>query len=112
MLNTFLIFTGNPAYLSWVRATPAQKAHSLSLPPLTSQPAVTPNPTTEAEWESSFTSGPLEETRWTPEESEGVKGKGVPGYVYGSEMVWGWDPTTAELDACEVSVVKRVEKEE
>lgn len=102
---------GNPAYLSYVRASPSAKRSALAQPPLSTQPAITPNPKTEEAWEKSFKDGPLEETRWTPDEAGGQKGKGNPNLVYGSEMVWGYDPTTAELDACEVSVCLREEKE-
>ena len=102
---------GNPAYLSWVRATPQAKRLSLSKPRLTSQPEATPNPETKEEWTHAFTSGPLDETRWTPEESEGVYADGNPGLVYSSEMVWGYDDLTAEVDACEISICLREEKE-
>lgn len=65
---------------------------------------MTPNPTDESEWETAFKNGPLEETRWTPEESEGETADGDPNLRYSSEMVGGWDPYTGEKDACEVSV--------
>jgi len=94
---------GNPAYLSWVRATPAQKRQSLNSPALKTQPPLTPNPPTE-EWETAFRDGPLEETRWAPDEAEGITANGDPDLVYGSEMLDGWDPYTGEKDACEVSV--------
>ncbi|WWC93870.1 hypothetical protein V866_000706 [Kwoniella sp. B9012] len=94
---------GNPAYLSWVRATPEQKRKSLQAPRLTTQPPVTPNPPTE-EWETAFHSGPIDETRWAPDEAEGITAEGDPGLIYTSEMLDGWDPYTGEKDACEVSV--------
>ncbi|WWD19983.1 hypothetical protein CI109_104456 [Kwoniella shandongensis] len=93
---------GNPAYLSWVRATPAQKRHSLTLGPLTKQPAPTPNPS-DADWQEAFRSGPIDETRWVPDEAEGVKAQGDPALKYTSKMLDGWDPYTGEKDACEVS---------
>ena len=94
---------GNPPYLSYIRATPAQKRHILSLPAPTSQPDLTPNPTTDDAWETAFREGPLPETRWVPEEADGVSADGDPGLVYKSEMLDGWDPYTGEKDACEVS---------
>lgn len=94
---------GNPAYLSYVRATPAQKRATLQSPPLTSQPAITPNPTSDDAWETAFKDGPLAETRWTPDEADGVTANGVPELVYSSKMLDGWDPYTGEKDACEVS---------
>nr|XP_019010655.1 uncharacterized protein I206_03957 [Kwoniella pini CBS 10737]OCF49436.1 hypothetical protein I206_03957 [Kwoniella pini CBS 10737] len=94
---------GNPAYLSWVRATPEQKRKSLQAPRLTTQPPVTPNPPTE-DWETAFHGGPIDETRWAPEEAEGITAEGDPGLIYTSEMLDGWDPYTGEKDACEVSV--------
>jgi catechol O-methyltransferase len=94
---------GNPAYLSYVRATPAQKREALSLPVLTTQPPTTPNPP-ESDWETAFKDGPIEETRWAPDEAEGIRAKGVPDLKYGSRMLDGWDPYTGEKDACEVSV--------
>ena len=100
---------GNPAYLSWVRSTPAQKRASLASPALKSQPPMTPNPPTE-EWETAFRDGPLEETRWAPDEAEGITADGDPDLVYGSEMLDGWDPYTGEKDACEVSVCLRREE--
>lgn len=95
---------GNPAYLSYVRATPAQKKKSLDSPRLKTQPPTTPNPTSDDAWETAFRDGPLEETRWTPDEADGVSADGDPGLVYSSEMLDGWDPYTGEKDACEVSV--------
>ncbi|WWC89626.1 uncharacterized protein L201_004551 [Kwoniella dendrophila CBS 6074] len=94
---------GNPAYLSWVRATPEQKRKSLQAPRLTSQPPTTPNPPVE-EWETAFHDGPIDETRWAPEEAEGTTAEGDPGLIYSSQMLDGWDPYTGEKDACEVSV--------
>lgn len=102
---------GNPAYLSWVRATPALKRASLEKPRLTTQPPATTNPSTKEEWTKAFFDGPIDETRWTPDESEGVTAKGNPNLVYSSEMVWGYDDLTAEVDACEISVCLREEKE-
>jgi catechol O-methyltransferase len=95
---------GNPAYLSWVRATPAQKRHSLQSPHLTSQPTTKPHPTSDEDWQKSFYDGPLDETRWAPAEAEGITAEGDPNLVYTSEMVGGWDPYTGERDACEVSI--------
>lgn len=100
---------GNPAYLSYVRAKPEQKRAMLSRPPLKTQPPVTPNPSDPSEWETAFCDGPLEETLWTPVESDGVTGHGDPDLVYSSEMIGGWDPYTGERDACEVSVCLRKE---
>ncbi|WRT66054.1 uncharacterized protein IL334_003006 [Kwoniella shivajii] len=94
---------GNPAYLSWVRATPAQKRQSLAAPRLTAQPPVTPNPAVE-DWETAFCHGPIDETRWAPDEAEGFTAEGDPNLIYTSEMLDGWDPYTGEKDACEVSV--------
>ncbi|WVR04199.1 hypothetical protein IAU60_001199 [Kwoniella sp. DSM 27419] len=94
---------GNPAYLSWVRATPEQKRAVLAKGRLTTQPPTTPNPP-EAEWQDAFHDGPIEETRWAPDEAEGITADGDPGLVYSSEMLDGWDPYTGERDACEVSV--------
>lgn len=99
---------GNPPYLSYVRATPAQKRAALQSPPLTSAPAPTPNPPTD-QWETAFRDGPIEETRWVPEEAEGITADGDPGLVYSSEMLDGWDPYTGEKDACEVSECLRRE---
>ena len=93
---------GNPAYLSWVRATPEQKQQSLQQPPLTSQPPATPNPADDA-WSTAFYEGPLEETRWGFPEAEGITADGDPYLVYESRMLDGWDPYTGERDACEVS---------
>lgn len=95
---------GNPAYLSYVRATPSLKQAALSSPRLTSQPPATPNPTTDEAWETAFRDGPLAETRWTPDEADGVQADGDPALVYSSEMLDGWDPYTGEKDACEVSI--------
>lgn len=100
---------GNPPYLSYVRATPAQKRAMLDRPALKTQPATTPNPADANDWETAFCDGPLEETLWTPEESDGVTGRGDPDLVYSSEMIGGWDPYTGERDACEVSVCVRKE---
>ncbi|KAJ9125157.1 hypothetical protein QFC22_000111 [Naganishia vaughanmartiniae] len=100
---------GNPAYLSYVRATPEQKRAMLARPPLKTQPPVTPNPSDPSDWETAFCDGPLEETLWTPVESDGVTGRGDPDLVYSSEMIGGWDPYTGERDACEVSVCLRKE---
>ncbi|KAJ9102938.1 hypothetical protein QFC19_004494 [Naganishia cerealis] len=100
---------GNPAYLSYVRATPEQKRAMFARPPLKTQPPVTPNPSDPNEWETAFSNGPLEETLWTPVESDGVTGRGDPDLVYSSEMIGGWDPYTGERDACEVSVCLRKE---
>lgn len=97
---------GNPAYLSYVRATPGQKRSALSQPRLTTQPPITPNPTTDDAWNTAFHDGPLTETRWTPDEADGVSADGVPELLYSSEMLDGWDPYTGEKDACEVSVCK------
>ncbi|OCF42533.1 hypothetical protein I317_03649 [Kwoniella heveanensis CBS 569] len=94
---------GNPAYLSWVRATPAQKREVLAKGPLKAQPPTTPNPS-EDQWQDAFHEGPIEETRWVPDEAEGITANGDPGLVYSSEMLDGWDPYTGERDACEVSV--------
>lgn len=102
---------GNPAYLSWVRATPAAKRASLAKPRFTSQPPTTTNPETKEEWTKAFFDGPIDETRWTPDECEGISATGNPGFVYSSEMVWGYDDLTAEVDACEISVCLREEKE-
>lgn len=95
---------GNPAYLSWVRATPAQKRASLQKPRLSSQPQTTPNPSSDKEWDMAFHDGPIDETRWAPEEAEGITAEGDPGLVYSSQMLDGWDPYTGEKDACEVSI--------
>ena len=95
---------GNPAYLSWVRATPAQKRESLKTPRLTSPPPVTTNPKTDEEWQKAFFDGPIEETRWAPDEAEGLTADGDPSLTYSSQMVGGWDPYTGERDACEVSI--------
>lgn len=100
---------GNPAYLSYIRATPAQKRKSLSSPRLTKQPPITANPTTDDAWNTAFRDGPLDETRWTPEEADGVEADGIPELEYSSEMLDGWDPYTGEKDACEVSVCLRKE---
>lgn len=81
----------------------------LARPPLKTQPPVTPNPADPNEWETAFSNGPLEETLWTPVESDGVTGRGDPDLVYSSEMIGGWDPYTGERDACEVSVCLRKE---
>lgn len=94
---------GNPAYLSWVRATPAQKRQSVRSKRLESQPPVTPNPKTDEEWVTAFRDGPIDETRWVPEEAEGIVAEGDPSLVYSSDMLDGWDPYTGEKDACEVS---------
>ncbi|RSH82906.1 hypothetical protein EHS25_005896 [Saitozyma podzolica] len=103
---------GNPAYLSWVRATPAQKRQALNLGPLSTQPQLTPNPSSDDEWLTAFRDGPIDETRWVPPEAEGVTSKGDPSLIYESQMLdgWdesqmldGWDPYTGEKDACEVS---------
>ncbi len=95
---------GNPAYLSYIRSTPSQKRHSLQAPRLTSPPpTTTPNPTTDEGWQKAFHDGLIDETRWAPEEAEGIKAEGDPDLVYESEMVGGWDPYTGERDACEVS---------
>jgi catechol O-methyltransferase len=48
----------------------------------------------------------LEETRWTPDEADGVSADGNPALLYSSEMLDGWDPYTGEKDACEVSICK------
>ncbi|ORX40317.1 hypothetical protein BD324DRAFT_617288 [Kockovaella imperatae] len=93
---------GNPAYLSWVRATPAQKKASLNKPALTEQPETTPNPPS-SEWSTAFRDGPLDETRWAFPEAEGYSAPGDPSLVYKSSMLGGWDPYTQEEDACEVS---------
>lgn len=95
---------GNPAYLSYVRSTPKLKREILASPPLTSQPPVTPNPTNEGDWDQAFKNGPIAETRWAPDEAEGIQADGDPGLVYTSKMLDGWDPYTGERDACEVSV--------
>lgn len=95
---------GNPPYLSYVRSTPSQKRAALSTPKPSSQPPLTPNPTTDDAWETAFREGPLPETRWAPDEADGVTADGDPGLVYTSEMLDGWDPYTGEKDACEVSV--------
>lgn len=95
---------GNPPYLSYVRSSPSLKRQILSKPPLTSPPAVTPNPEKESEWDTAFKNGPIPETRWVPEEAAGVQADGDPGLVYTSQMLDGWDPYTGERDACEVSV--------
>lgn len=97
---------GNPAYLSYVRATPRQKRESLQTERLTEPPAPTTNPTTDEEWQKAFFDGPIPETRWSPPECEGLSADGDPGLVYSSEMVGGWDPYTGERDACEVSICK------
>ncbi|KAJ9098105.1 hypothetical protein QFC21_004434 [Naganishia friedmannii] len=101
-----VIMPGNPAYLSYIRATPAAKRLSaskgiLDYPPATFHPSCA----TKAEWQSGFRDGPLEETRWVPPDSEGVVGMGNPELVYEGWMLddgneqGGWD-------ACEVSVCK------
>jgi catechol O-methyltransferase len=95
---------GNPAYLSYVRATPEQKRKSLASPRLTKQPPTTPNPTSDDAWNTAFRDGPLEETRWAPDEADGETADGDPSFIYTSEMLDGWDPYTGEKDACEVSV--------
>ena len=101
---------GNPAYLSWVRATPAQKRHSLQTKRSSSRPEPVTNPTTDEEWQKSFFDGPIEETRWPPEEAEGMTAEGDPSLIYTSQMVGGWDPYTGERDACEVSICVGREK--
>lgn len=95
---------GNPAYLSYVRSTPSQKRETLKLPRLTTQPTPASNPKTDEEWQKAFFEGPIDETRWIPDEAEGITAEGDPGLVYKGEMVGGWDPYTGERDACEVSV--------
>ncbi|KAK1924573.1 S-adenosyl-L-methionine-dependent methyltransferase [Papiliotrema laurentii] len=95
---------GNPAYLSYVRATPSLRRQSLQSPRLTKQPAPTPNPSTDDEWNTAFREGPIDETRWAPDEAEGITADGDPSLVYTSQMLDGWDPYTGEKDACEVSV--------
>lgn len=95
---------GNPAYLSWVRANPEQKRQSLLTKRPEAQPPITPNPQSEEEWLNGFRNGPIAETRWIPEEAEGVQADGDPNLIYTSEMLDGWDPYTGEKDACEVSV--------
>lgn len=102
---------GNPAYLSYVRATPSQRKEALqSIPKQTSQPEATPNPEDKGDeegkqnWRKAFREGPIAETRWVPDEAEGVESDGVPELKYSSEMLDGWDPYTGERDACEVSV--------
>lgn len=102
---------GNPAYLSYVRATPSQKRQALSaIPRQTTQPEATPNPVDNGDeagkeaWRKAFREGPLAETRWVPDEAEGQQSDGDPGLKYSSEMLDGWDPYTGERDACEVSV--------
>lgn len=66
-------------------------------------PNPTPNPP-DHEWTTAFRSGPIDDTRWVPDEAEGVKAKGDPSLVYSSAMLDGWDPYTGERDACEVSI--------
>ncbi|KAL7419512.1 hypothetical protein Q5752_005423 [Cryptotrichosporon argae] len=95
---------GNPAYLSYVRASPAQKRAALARGRLTEQPPPTANPKTDDEWAAAFRDGPIDEARWTPDEAEGVVAQGDPGLIYTSDMLDGWDPYTGEKDACEVSV--------
>ncbi|GFZ52237.1 hypothetical protein JCM24511_10010 [Saitozyma sp. JCM 24511] len=94
---------GNPAYLSWVRATPTQKRQALKLGPMSTQPAPTPNPSLDDGWLTAFRDGPIDETRWVPPEAEGITSKGDPSLIYESQMLDGWDPYTGEKDACEVS---------
>lgn len=94
---------GNPAYLSWVRATPTQKRQALKLGPMSTQPAPTPNPSSDDGWLTAFRDGPIDETRWVPPEAEGITSKGDPSLIYKSQMLDGWDPYTGEKDACEVS---------
>lgn len=98
-----VIKPGNPAYLSYVRATPAQKSAAYDIPRLTTQPPPTPNPVDFNDWVTSFRDGPIPETRWAPPEAEGESARGDPRLVYQSEMLHGWDPYTSEKDACEVS---------
>lgn len=95
---------GNPAYLSWVRATPAQKRHSLQAPRPNSEPTPVTHPTSDDGWQKAFHDGPIEEARWAPQEAEGMIAEGDPNLIYTSEMVGGWDPYTGERDACEVSI--------
>ncbi|KAJ9117431.1 hypothetical protein QFC22_004281 [Naganishia vaughanmartiniae] len=99
-----VVMPGNPAYLSYIRATPQAKRQSASKGILDNPPAsFHPNCSTKEEWQSSFRDGPLEETRWVPPDSEGVRGKGNPELVYEGWMLddvheaGGWD-------ACEVSI--------
>lgn len=101
---------GNPAYLSYVRATPASKKAIQERPRPKEAPTPTPNPTDLHAWETAFTDGPLEETMWTPEECGGITGRGDPCLVYDSAMVAGWDPYTGERDGCEISTCLRREE--
>ncbi len=56
--------------------------------------------------------GPIEETRWAPEEAEGIEADGNPDLVYEGEMAFGWDPYTMEIDAVEISNCVGVDKQE
>ena len=102
-----MVKPGNPAYLSYVRATSEQKHAALKQPRLQQQPPITPNPTSDDAWVKAFREGPIPETRWSPDEAEGIWADGDPNLVYTSDMLDGWDPYTGEKDACEVSICER-----
>lgn len=107
-----VVMPGNPAYLSYIRASPQAKRQSASKGILHDPPAnFQPNCTTKEEWQSSFRDGPLEETRWIPPDSEGVVGRGNPALVYEGWMVVDDDnddgvDERGRWDACEVSICK------
>jgi catechol O-methyltransferase len=101
--------TGNPAYLSYIRASPEAKVRSLAKGVLEATPEFHANCETKEEWQSGFRDGPLDETRWVPPDSEGIVGKGNPRLNYEGYMLddvhemGGWD-------ACEVSICQGEEK--
>lgn len=96
---------GNPPYLAYVRASPAQKRLALEQGKsvLALYPELARNESEEQRKKARNMANGYEGQEQAVEEKEGERGR--PEWVYESRLVRSWDPYTAEEDGIEVSKI-------